>query len=137
MGNADVPDIDLDEIEASTEPSATFRLGGRQWTCRHGDAIDADVLSDVMGGGAKVRDFFAAVLVPGEIADFMVALDEARGSGLLSVARVNALSDHLVAAVFGRPTLRSAPSGPGPQTTGQSSGAGSSSRAKPSKRSAA
>ena len=120
-------DLDAVEIPASpAEPSVTFRLDGRDWHCREREELPVLVIEQLMGQGTmQVERFFTNLLVPDQVPDFLVLLR--RADCPLTLPRTQALMQHVAEQVLNRPTLRSGPSGVGPQKTGRTSKAGSSS----------
>lgn len=120
-----VPDLDLDAIESSPEPSCTFTLAGRQWHCRnandlHWDTIEKYLIAQASNDGGQIAivldSFFTAVLYPEEIEDFMALKRDP--SGPLGVERATQLIHHLNREVLGLPgpvdpTTRPANSGRG------------------------
>lgn len=119
-------ELNLDEVEAPTEPSVVFTLDGREWVCKNRSAIPAFAVDALLTGG-KIRlgDFWRAVLVAEDGDDFVALLE--RPDSPLDLTRSQRLAETLAEAILNRPTRPSAPSPRGRLTTAATSKAGSSS----------
>lgn len=127
-------DIDLDAIEVPTETSATFRLDGRVWSCKHQDAIPATIADALFSGTVQVGPFFAAVLLDDDVDDFLELIG--RPDTPLTLGRLQGLMEKLTETLVGYPTGRPSTSTTGSRPTVRSSGVNSSSRATARRRSA-
>lgn len=120
--------FDADAVEIHEEPACTFKLGGREWTCRNRDTIETSVFEEVFGSpSARVREFFSMVLVPDQVDDFVDMIEAPDWE--MPLGRIQQLSDFVTAQVLNRPTGPRERSGSGPRHNGRTSAAGSPSRA--------
>lgn len=127
--------FDADAVEVSDEVSCTFKLNGREWSCRDRDRIDARIVGAVLGNGTmNVLQFFTEVLIPEDSEAFAEKLNAPDFP--LPLARTQRLMEFLVEQILNRPTVPLGSSGGGRQTTRATSGESSSSRATRRQRSA-
>lgn len=125
----DFDDDPGDEPGEELPPACTFTLGGKEWTVRNADLVPYALmqrllLSDKVGVTVQAGPFFAAVLQPDQVEAFMAVLAEPQ----VTVAKVENVIRHVVAALYGRPTTPPATSPAGRKPTGRKSAGGSSSR---------
>lgn len=121
MAPADFKDFDA-EAEARG-PSATFKLGGRKWTCRHPDDVPFSLLEKLMvpaengeaGAVLRVAPFFQSALVPEQADDFIAMLRDPDSD--LTVGKLQPLMEYVSKKVFQRPTEPSKAQSPGRQNT--------------------
>lgn len=142
MSTASVPEVlDLDAIEASGEPSFTFTLGGRDWHCKDSDDVSwplveefflAQSSGDTGGVVLHFDDLFAAVLFEDEVEDFFALKSDKDGP--MTYRRFSVLAPKIVEKVFGVPTAPPGTSRAGRRANGRTSGGGSSSPARASRR---
>jgi len=137
---AKTPHADFDDDEIG-EPSATFNLGGRRWTCRPTEDVPFGVVQkfyeaaqagegegdDDGAGLMQVGPFFRATISRDEVKEFMEML--ADPDGPLTLGKVQPVMEFIAGNVLGRPTEPDETSAPGPAKTGPSSVGASSRRA--------
>lgn len=126
-------DLDLDEIPQATEPSFTFKVGGKTFRCRnrddlHWDTVEKWLIAREVGGAADIAvnidGFFRAVIFPEDIDAFMEMKYDPKGP--MTVARSEKLLRQLNEQLFGvpdtvDPTTPPAPSGRGSRANGTGS----------------
>ena len=141
MGGEPAPHLDLDEIGEESEPSCTFTLGGKKWSCRQIEDVPWGVVEKMLAVGqdaekamVQIGPFFRAVLVPEEVPSFEAMLNSPDSP--LTLRRVMPLVQHLSSAVMQRPTGRALPSTTGSRKTRRTSVDASSSPATAPKASA-
>jgi hypothetical protein len=136
-----IPHLDLDAIEASDEPSMTFNIGGRTWHCKGSDEIPWPIIEEffkAQGSGdvsavvMNVDTLFEAVLFPDEVEDFMAMKQDKQGP--MTYKRFSELAKTVAEEVFGVPTEPPGISPTGRRPSARTSGGGSSSQAKRSRR---
>ncbi len=131
------PHADFDDDDIG-EPSATFTLGGRRWTCRPTEDVPFGVIqkfyeaaqageNDDGEGLMQVGPFFRATISRDETKDFMDMLADPNGP--LTLGKVQPVMEFIAGNVLGRPTEPAETSAPGPAKTGPKSVAGSSRQA--------
>lgn len=123
-----MPSIDLDAVESSSEPLASFVLGGREWHIRQKDDL-AWGISDTLFGQTDPDDpraavvqigvLFESAIVPEEVDAFKEML-RAPNSGL-TMRRVAPLVQFIAEQLFERPTKKPSDSSDGAGTTATSS----------------
>lgn len=114
---------DFDAEEEARGKSATFKLGGKKWTCRHPDDVPFSLLETLMtpaengeaGAVMRVAPFFQAALVPEQADAFIAMLREPDSK--LTVGKLQPLMAYVSQKVFQRPTEPSKPQSAGRQTT--------------------
>lgn len=133
--------LDLDAIEESKEPSMVFTLGGREWHCKESDDVSwplvegffmAQASGDIGGVVLHFDDLFGAVLFEDEVDAFFKLKTDTKGP--MTYRRFSELAKTIVETVFGVPTEPPGTSRAGRRQNAASSGAGSSSPAKRSRR---
>lgn len=118
------PEVDLDDIASSEEPSFVFKLDGQKFRCRakddiHWDTIERWLIARQVGArdvAVEIDGFFAALLFPDDVDAFFEIKKDPKGS--LTSARAKALIFHVNEKVLGvegavDPTRRPANSGRG------------------------
>lgn len=127
-------DYDFDELapskDASLPPTCRFKLDGRVWTVRHKDLVPFDAMYAItaateIGVPLAIGPFFAGVLEPSEVEDFLKAL----ASPKVTLPIATEAAKTVLSALHGRPTTPSAVSPSGRKRTGRKSAGGSSSQA--------
>jgi hypothetical protein len=129
--------FDADAVECDDEVTVTFRLNGREWSCRNRDVIDARIAAALIGNVAmsiSISDLFAGILVPEDVEEFTALL--ASPEFPLPLRKTRGLLEFLTAQILNRPTVRPSSSGDGPRSTEATSGGGSPSAGTRRRRSA-
>jgi hypothetical protein len=119
-----------DDDKATLPPTCTFKMGGKQWTVRNKDLVPFDAMYAItaatdLGAPLAIGPFFAGVLEPGEVQDFMQTL----ASPNVTLPMATEAAKFVLSALHGRPTKPSASSPAGRKPTGRKSAGGSSSQA--------
>lgn len=135
------PDLNLDDIEVTAEPSCTFTLAGREFRCRaredlHWDTVEKWLIARVIGArdvATEIDGFFEALLFPEDVEPFFEIKRDRTGP--LTSARARSLVEFVNEQVLGieaavDPTKRPASSARGSQKTGSTSTAKPRSRAR-------
>jgi len=122
------PDATEEEVK---EPSCTFTLGGRTWTCRNRDDVPWNLMQHILTvddeGTAVVvvEPFFRGALIPADVDAFVELLNDPASA--LTEAKVKPIVEFITAKVTGRPTKPSSGSRRGSGKRKRSSAGGSSS----------
>lgn len=129
----EIPFFDFDDLapdDKELPPTCSFKLGGRQWTVRNKDLVPFDAMYAItaatdLGAPLAIGPFFAGVLQPGEVEEFMKVL----ASPNVTLPMATEAAKFVLSALHGRPTKPSANSPAGRKPTGRKSAGGSSSQA--------
>ena len=134
--------LDLDGLEPSEGPTVTFTLDGRDWVCKTRGEIPALIVDGLLGAMPMRLDVLYRGLLASTVerdgeqvdqgAEFVALL--ARPDSPLTLDRARRLAEAVAEAVLNRPTVPSARSPRGRQTTAATSKAASSSRGGRSKK---
>lgn len=128
--------LDLDELEATQEPSVIFTLDGRDWECKPKEAIPVMFVEALLGSVPMRMDRLLCGLLAetverdgkqvDQVAEFAAILN--RPDSPLTLPRWRLLAERLVEEILNRPTVRSKNSTLGPRRTGGTSKGVSSSQ---------